>query len=80
MKELGELFVAKNLFDKFSLPFCFWIAYKQLFSTNAIVTPSKSFKQGSSKLCSDYKLFYELLLCRYELSIFLQNNIYLFCL
>lgn len=45
---------------------------------NAIVTPSKSSKQGSSSLCSDCKLFFMLLFSSYELFLFLKNNIYLF--
>lgn len=79
MKELGELFAANNLFDEFNLLFCFWITYKQaLMFINAIAAPSKSYKERSSSLCSDCKLFYMLLFSSYELFLFLQNNIYLF--
>lgn len=81
MKELGELFAANNLFDKFSLPFCFWITCKKaLIFKNAIVAPSKSFKQGSSSLLSDCKIFYMLLRSRYESFLFLQSTIYLLTL
>lgn len=81
MKELGELFAANNLFEKFSLSFCFWITYKKaLIFKNAVVAPSKSFKQGSSSLHFDCKIFSVLLLSRYESFSFLQSTIYLLTL